>query len=405
MKKLFISMENINKKLEKLDTLEQELKEMNSKILKKEDVEKIIQDQLINVKTALMSQEVKLKRQENEITNMDKRFEKRLSELEKKVDENNDQTEGLKKKEVKEMIARATNDRSGEKELDRDRPNRNIIVHGVEEGQRAEELKKIQDVAYEIGLNLHRWDVDKTTRLGAFEKGKKRPLKVELVSETTKMDILKNKKKLKSSELYSDIQVVPDETKEMRHAKAILRQAAYLAKRNGEKVWQRHDLIWVNGVKYTVDNVDDIPNEFRFQRKKEEVTKDRHQEKKKKDEDAETRGDGDKELEMDVTMPQEIGSAQFKNKNWDQAARAAYVAPKDLELEGAMQLTKRGLAFFTGRSYLSNFFKITIKFNGKVFQSSEQAYQYEKASVCRDSVRMERIYKVKTPKEAKDIGG
>ena len=170
MKKLFITMENINKKLEKLDTLEQELKEMNSKILKKEDVEKIIQDQLINVKTALMSQEVKLKRQENEITNMDKRFEKRLSELEKKVNENNDQTEGLKKKEVKEMIARATNDRSGEKELDRDRPNRNIIVHGVEEGQRAEELKKIQDVAYEIGLNLHRWDVDKTTRLGAFEK-------------------------------------------------------------------------------------------------------------------------------------------------------------------------------------------------------------------------------------------
>ena len=89
-----------------------------------------------------------------------------------------------------------------------------------------------------------------------------------------------------------------------------------------------------------------------------------------------------------VTAPQEIGRAQFINKDWDQAARAAHRVPNELELEGVMHITKRRLAFFTGKPYLSNFYQITIKFNGKVFQSSEQAYQYEKASVCSDSVRM-----------------
>ena len=102
--------------------------------------------------------------------------------------------------------------------------------------------------------------MDKTSRIGAYEKGKKRPVKVELVSEITKQDFLKSTKKLKESHLYPDIQVVPDEVKEIRHAKAILRQAAYLAAKRGDRVWKRHDLIWVNGTKYTVETAKDIPD-------------------------------------------------------------------------------------------------------------------------------------------------
>ena len=63
---------------------------------------------------------------------------------------------------------------------------------------------------------------------------------------------------------------------------------------------------------------------------------------------------------MKVTAPQEIGDGKFKNKNWDQASRAAGAAPNDVDIEGAMHLTKRGLAFFffTGKSYLSNFYLV-----------------------------------------------
>ena len=107
--------------------------------------------------------------------------------------------------------------------------------------------------------------------------------------------------------------------------------------------------------------------------------------------------------DMDVVVPQEISNPNFMNKNWDEAARAAHKAPSDVELEGAAHLTKRGLAFYTGKSFLSNFYLVEFKFNGRVFYSSEQAYQYEKALVCRDTERMERIYRAKTPKEAKDI--
>ena len=52
--------------------------------------------------------------------------------------------------------------------------------------------------------------------------------------------------------------------------------------------------------------------------------------------------------------------AQFINKDWDQAARAAHRVPNELELEGVMHITKRRLAFFTGKPYLSNFYQITI---------------------------------------------
>ena len=44
-------------------------------------------------------------------------------------------------------------------------------------------------------------------------------------------------------------------------------------------------------------------------------------------------------------------SDNFRNKNWDQAARAAYRIPNDVEQQGATHLTKRGLAFFTGKTY------------------------------------------------------
>ena len=59
--------------------------------------------------------------------------------------------------------------------------------------------------------------------------------------------------------------------------------------------------------------------------------------------------------DMKVTAPQEIGSHDFKNKDWDQASRASYRTPKDLEQDGAAHLTKRRLAFFTGKTYLGNF--------------------------------------------------
>ena len=164
-----------------------------------------------------------------------------------------------------------------------------------------------------------------------------------------------------------------------------------------------------NGVKYTVDSVEKIPDELRFKNRRtgnaqeaEERNKGKTQRERPK-EQGPVRDDKRGE-DMDVTAPQDIGSEQFQNKNWDQASRAASTTPNELEMEGAMHLTKRGLAFFTGKTYLSNSHLIEMRFNGRSFPSAEHVYQYEKASVCRDTERIERIYKAKTPKDAKDIG-
>ena len=413
MSKLFDSIEAMSKKLERLEVVERDVKDLRKSILQKEDIESIIQKELIGVKKTLVSHDLKINKQQNEISHMDKRLNKRIEAIEKRLDDTPDQEAGIQRREVEQMIEKASESMHMEQGKapnvqSAGKTNRNLIIHGIEETRKVQDLVKIQDVAYDIGLSLHRWDVDKTTRLGAYEKGKKRPVKVELVSETPKMDFLRNKSKLQTSELYKDILVVPDETKEVRYAKAILRQAAYLAKRNGDKVWRRHDLIWVNGVKYTVETVDQIPDQLRFKRKeqdKERMNDTNVDNVKQKTIPEKEKEDDEGIEEMEVTAPQDIGDKDFVNKNWDQAARAAHDTHTDLEQNGAVHLTKRGLAFFTGKTFLSNFYLVEFKFNGRIFYSSEQAYQFEKASICRDAMRMERIYKATTPKEAKDIGG
>ena len=272
--KLWESVQVMNKKLDKLDVLEKEIGVVKDNMVKKEDVEKMVKEQLIPVKTVLTKQDIILKKQQNQLDIMKEKTEKCMESVDQCLEQMKRETEkdaaksSLDKKEIEEMIRKACeSDQMGgndetKGEHTRNKPNKNLIIHGIEEDRKVEDLVKVQDVAHDIGLRLHRWDVDKTSRIGAYEKDKRRPVKVELVSEITKLDFLKSKKKLKSSEYYADIQVVPDETKEVRRAKAVLRQAAYLATRRGDRVWKRHDLIWVNGTKYTVNTVDDIPDDL-----------------------------------------------------------------------------------------------------------------------------------------------
>ena len=74
MNKQFASIESINKKLEKLDIVEKEVKDLRDNVLKKADVEKIIQEQLMDVKTTLVGHDLKIKKTQAEMRNMDKRL-------------------------------------------------------------------------------------------------------------------------------------------------------------------------------------------------------------------------------------------------------------------------------------------------------------------------------------------
>lgn len=79
--------------------------------------------------------------------------------------------------------------------------------------------------------------------------------------------------------------------------------------------------------------------------------------------------------------------------------------PPGLKLEDAKTiLTPKGLAFQGPHSFLSNFFRATVKFNGRVFSTSEHAYQFERAQFLGRHSKAAEILTVITPQEAKRIG-
>ena len=54
--------------------------------------------------------------------------------------------------------------------------------------------------------------------------------------------------------------------------------------------------------------------------------------------------------------------------------------------------------------YLSNFYPVEFKMDGKTFTSSEQAFMFKKAIYFKDNHNASLILKARTPKEAKALG-
>lgn len=76
--------------------------------------------------------------------------------------------------------------------------------------------------------------------------------------------------------------------------------------------------------------------------------------------------------------------------------------PDGLKLEDAKTILT--LAFQGPHSYLSNFFRATVKYNGRTFPTSEHAYQFERAQFLGRHSNASEILTALTPQEAKRIG-
>ena len=70
----------------------------------------------------------------------------------------------------------------------------------------------------------------------------------------------------------------------------------------------------------------------------------------------------------------------------------------------SLQKTPYGLAFFSIQSFLSNFYKCNIFFQGKCFNSLEQGYQCTKAKIYEDRLAYDNIYKADSPAYMKQRG-
>ena len=149
-------------------------------MLKKEEVKKIIQGQLILVKTSLMSQDLQIKKQQIQMENMDKRISKCIEAIETEVRKQDERETGIAQRDVEKMIENtqdkmreevgASKTDEGHTSKGGSKTNRNIIIHGMLEDREVGDITKAQDLAFDIDLSLHQWDVDKAIQLGAYEK-------------------------------------------------------------------------------------------------------------------------------------------------------------------------------------------------------------------------------------------
>lgn len=62
------------------------------------------------------------------------------------------------------------------------------------------------------------------------------------------------------------------------------------------------------------------------------------------------------------------------------------------------------ILFFSGRSYLSNFYRCSFEVDGVQFTSTEQFFHYQKAHVFKDKSSMSMILATNVPKEQKRLG-
>lgn len=173
-----------------------------------------------------------------------RQMESRLTSLEKKVEVVAvlEAAVGDLQKEfvvMKENLAtRPVNSSSSEdvfSELrERELRKENIIVQDLPEPtgstgwERSEnDARRLTDVLWNIGVELHRSDIKFMTRVGKFQEGKTRPLLVGIVEQRVRDAILSNAPKLnKLQEPMRKISIVKDLTKKQREEEVNLAKEA-----------------------------------------------------------------------------------------------------------------------------------------------------------------------------------
>lgn len=85
--------------------------------------------------------------------------------------------------------------------------------------------------------------------------------------------------------------------------------------------------------------------------------------------------------------------------------RDLHSLPEGLKLENAKtKNTRRGIAFQGQHSIFSNFYSVQVNYNGRVFPSSEHAYQFDRVTYLGDHKLASQVFHAHTPQEAKRIG-
>ena len=238
--------------------------------------------------------------------------------------------------------------------------NKNVVIEGLNEHPLEDLEGKVREMLHEIGITLSDADYNKMERLGKWSANRTwpRPIKLELMTSHKKAKIMASREYLGQTDDNYRVRVNSDEPKEKLVARAIIRQSANKARDEGRSVKQTIDSVTIDGVRY------------------------------------------------DLTTIREIGKAlNVKEGQGGTSSGQKYYPTENKYAEDTCLLdTPRGMAFFTIRCKLSNFYPCPIRFNGRRYESAEHAYQAEKAIAAKAFDKLHDVLSAPTSARAKEIG-
>ena len=145
--------------------------------------------------------------------------------------------------------------------------------------------------------------------------------------------------------IFHEFYFSKEEPREIREKRTKLRQAAIKARQKGLEIYEDSDKISINGIEYSLAQIENIPAEF--------------------------------QVRKPVKQADQRNLLNSVRKCTTKSEKVTMVGP-------SLQRTIRGLAFCSAGCFLSNFYVCNISYRGENYCCLEQGYQATKARICND---------------------
>lgn len=139
------------------------------------------------------------------------------------------------------------------KRIEREMRAKNAVINGILEDNDEMDLNESirQIIIDKLEIDCKKEDIESVRRIGI--KGQySRPIHVKFQNESVRNNIMKNKKKLKGSNIYID----EDYTQEIREERKILREVLKKEKQEGKNAYIKYNKLISNKEVYTIKDVD-----------------------------------------------------------------------------------------------------------------------------------------------------
>lgn len=184
-----------------------------------------------------------------EIKEMFEFLKNRITAIDKKIDNSILEMQNLR--EENKCLREQLNKQGNRLEMmEREMKKNNIIIQGVEDTEKMDtaQLKtKIEELLNNIGVNINLdTAASEIKKIGTYQINKKRPILIKLIQREKKMDIIREAKKLKGTNVW----ISDDFTKQAQQDRKALIPHLKMAREDGRKAVLKYDKLIIDGEIY-----------------------------------------------------------------------------------------------------------------------------------------------------------